>query len=288
VLISFIIPIGNLARDIQNINSIILEMQKDLIELVFVLDTDEKSAYLQLINLCHENGLKNYQIIKSEGRNPGTSRNQGVLISEGEWIVFCDSDDLPNFNNIASEVINCSSDIDVVIGTFETQRLSQKNNGLSSINQNLNLFWYSIALNPGLWRWVVRRDFANNVKFPELSMGEDQCYIAKLLQNDPKVFFSQKVFYRYRVGSRDSLISSKLKIGELIKILRIELSLENFPKRYNDVKNFMVIRQILTVLKHGNILHRFQAAGLLCKYIFTLSPRDYLSVLRFVMRIFKL
>jgi glycosyltransferase involved in cell wall biosynthesis len=286
VLISFIIPIGNLARDIENINSIILEMQKDFIELVFVLDTDEKSAYLQLINLCHENGLKNYQIIKSEGRNPGTSRNQGVLISEGEWIVFCDSDDLPNFNNIASEVTKCSSDIDVVIGTFETQRLSQKNNGLSSINQNLNLFWYSIALNPGLWRWVIRRDFANNVKFPELSMGEDQCYIAKLLQNDPKVFFSQKIFYSYRVGSGDSLISSKLKIGELIKILRIELSLENYPKRYNDIKNFMVIRQMLTVLKHGNTLHRFQAADLLCKYIFTLSPRDFLSVLRFVMRIF--
>ena len=288
MLISFIIPIGNLARDIQNIKSIILEMRKDFIELVFVLDTDEKSAYLQLNNLCRENGLKNYQIIKSEGRNPGTSRNQGVLISEGEWIVFCDSDDLHNFNNIASEVTNCSSDIDVVIGTFETQRLSQKNNGLSSIHQNLNLFWYSIALNPGLWRWVVRRDFANNVKFPELSMGEDQCYIAKLLQNDPKVFLSQKVFYRYRVGSGDSLISSKLKIGDLIKILRIELSLDNYPKRYNDIKNFMVTRQILTVLKRGNTLHRFQAVEMLFKFMFTLNPRDYFLVLRFIMRVFKI
>lgn len=288
MLISFIIPIGNLARDIANINSIILEMQKNFIELVFVLDTDEKSADIQLISLCHENGLINYQIIKSEGRNPGTSRNQGVLISEGEWIVFCDSDDLPNFNNIATEVANCSSDIDIVVGTFETQRLSQKDNGLSSIHQNLNLFWHSIALNPGLWRWAVRRDFANNVKFPELSMGEDQCYIAKLLQNDPKVFFSQKVFYRYRVGSGDSLISSKLKIGDLIKIIRIELSLDNYPKRYNNIKNFMVTRQILTVLKRGNTLHRFQAVEMLFKFIFTLNPRDYFLVLRFVMRVFKI
>jgi hypothetical protein len=150
------------------------------------------------------------------------------------------------------------------------------------------LFWHSIALNPGLWRWVVRRDFAKNVKFPELSMGEDQCYIAKLLQNDPKVFFSQKVFYRYRVGSGDSLIGSRLKIGDLIEILRIEFSLGNYPKRYNNVKNFMVIRQMLTVFKYGNTFHRFQAAKLFFKFIFTLSPRDYFLILRFIMRVFKI
>lgn len=287
MLISFIIPVGNLARDIQNINNIILEMQKDFIELVFVLDTDEKSADLQLMNLCLENGLKHYQIIKSQGRNPGTSRNQGILISKGAWIVFCDSDDLPNFNNISSEVANCGGDIDILIGTFETERLSQNNNGRSSIHQNLNLFWYSIALNPGLWRWVVRRDFANNVKFPELSMGEDQCYIVKLLQNDPKVFFSQQVFYRYRVGSGDSLISSKSKIGDLIEILRIELSLDSYPKKYNDIKNFMVTRQILTVLKRGKTIYRFQAVEMLLKFIFTLKARDYFLVLKFIMRVLR-
>jgi glycosyltransferase involved in cell wall biosynthesis len=287
VLISVIIPIGNLARDIQNIENIIHETQKDFIELIFILDTDENLADLQLINLCHEKGLENYQIIKSEGRNPGTSRNQGVLVSKSEWLVFCDSDDLPNVSNIASEIANCGSNIDIVIGTFETQDLSQKNIGQSSFHQNLNLCWYSIALDPGLWRWVVRRSFANNIKFPELSMGEDQCYIAKLLQNNPEVFFSHKIFYRYRIGNRESLVGSKLKIVDLIEILRIELSLENYPKRYNNLKNFMVVRQLITLLKHGNTAYRSQTAELLFKFISTLSPRDYFLALRFILRVLK-
>lgn len=287
MLISFIIPIGNLARDIQNVKKIILEIQKDFIELVFVLDTDETAADLQLISLCHENKLIYYQIIKSEGRNPGTSRNQGVLVSKGEWVAFCDSDDLPNVNNIVSELVNCGTDIDVVIGNFEVQHVSQKNIGIGSIHENLNLIWYSIALHPGLWRWTIRRNFANRVQFPELSMGEDQCYIAELLQNDPEVFFSQKVFYRYRVGSGDSLISATSRIGDLIEILRIELSLKNYPKRYNDMKNFLIIRQVLTVLKHGSALHRFQTGKILFRFIFTLSPRGCFLLLRFILRILR-
>jgi len=286
MLVSAIIPIGNLAKDLQNIKSVIFELLEFPMELIFVLDTNEHLADSQLLNLCRETGIKNYQILKSSGRNPGTSRNVGISAANGDWLVFFDSDDMPNAKNIISEVTSCNTNIDIIIGTYEVQSSSPNSNQLTSIFHNSDLLWPSISLNPGLWRWVIRREFVHDVTFPALSMGEDQCYLAKLLQNNPEIIFSPKIFYRYRRSQNNSLTNSKAKINDLIEIIKMELSLKNFPLIYRKVKNYIVIRQLLTLAKNGNSIIRLEAFKLFFKFIFSLSPKDYITSIKFIFKVF--
>ena len=287
MLVSAIIPIGHLAKDLQNIESIILELSEFPIELIFILDTSEKTAESQLLNLCNKTGIRNYQILKSNGRNPGATRNIGISAATGDWLVFFDSDDMPNAKNIVSGVTSCNSDIDVIIGTYEVQLFSLNSHQRISIYHNSDLSWPSISLNPGLWRWVVRREFVRDVTFPELSMGEDQCYLATLLQNNPKIVFSPKIFYRYNRRQNNSLTGSKAKIRDLLEVIKMELSLRNFSLNYRKVKNYIIIRQLITLIKNGDSTIRFQAFKLFFKFLFTLSPLDYITSFKFILSVFR-
>ena len=50
MLLSVIIPIGNLERDIENLYKIIDHVPKSLVEVIFVLDDDEKMLEVNLRN----------------------------------------------------------------------------------------------------------------------------------------------------------------------------------------------------------------------------------------------
>jgi glycosyltransferase involved in cell wall biosynthesis len=168
ILLSVIIPINKFERDYSNLGSIVRASKSLYLEMIFVLDTSEKSAREELEKLCQTENLINYKILKSYGRNPGSSKNMGVLNATGEWILFCDSDDLPNLEIILNHILNAKTDIDVVIGSYETENLKT-----GSINQIVlnkpNLNWELISMKPGLWRWIIRRNLLSNITFPELS-----------------------------------------------------------------------------------------------------------------------
>jgi glycosyltransferase involved in cell wall biosynthesis len=287
MLLSTIVPIGNLAIDYENLKKITQLSYAKPIELIFILDTDEKQALNQLELLCNNERLSSFQIIEGTGRNPGASRNLGISSAQGEWIVFCDSDDIPNFINIVKSILQNKNDFDIFIGSYEIENLILKTISTQAIDHNSIPVWKSIAVNPGLWRWAIRRDLLIGIDFPEFSMGEDQSFLIKILGKEPEIKFLSEIFYRYRVGGRNSLTSTKAKINDLIPIIKSELSQKSFPIRYVKFRNFMIIRQIFTLFKNGNVMAKIWAIIFLTRYVLLHPPTQYLDAYKSIVEVFK-
>jgi glycosyltransferase involved in cell wall biosynthesis len=103
-MLSVVIPIGNLARDFYNLTDIIKQSCLADVELIFVLDTDEEKANVKLRNLCKAEHQAKFSVFKCSERNPGASRNIGITNATGEWIAFCDSDDVWAVDRLHTQV----------------------------------------------------------------------------------------------------------------------------------------------------------------------------------------
>jgi len=280
-LLSVIIPINKFERDFNNLCEIIRASKSLSLELIFILDTSENSAHETLEKLCQTESLMNYRILESNRRNPGSSKNIGILNATGSWVLFCDSDDRPNLQIILNNILNIAINIDVVIGSYETEDLRN-----SSVNQVIlnkpNLNWELVAMTPGLWRWLIKRDVLSGITFPELSMGEDQCFIIRLFGKEPKVEFSQEIFYKYRIGVSGSLTSGRDKINDLEKVIQIELQFAQMTIEYARVRNYMIIKQIFTLILKGNLIMKLRGLIYLTQISRTISLKEYIKIIRFI------
>jgi glycosyltransferase involved in cell wall biosynthesis len=287
MLLSVIIPIGNLERDIENLYKIIDHVPKSLVEVIFVLDDDKKMLEVNLRNYLAHVYVANFKLIKSNARNPGGSRNLGVACAESEWIVFCDSDDLPNIENMLQEIKKDNYKSDVLIGSFEFENIRRKFVHERYFGNDSNQNWEEIAINPGIWRWVIKRELALNLEFPKLSMGEDQLFILNLLAKNPIIKFSNELFYRYRLGSPGSLTSTKQNLGDLVKILEFEFKWFNIDFHHKRVKSYFIIRQILTLLRHGNLRLKIKSLIFLCLFVYKSPLSEFSHGRRFTVKLLR-
>jgi CDP-glycerol glycerophosphotransferase len=287
MLLSVIIPIGNLSRDYQNLRGIINSISNSHIEIVFVLDTLEESADTKLKELCKSEGFNTYNILECTKRNPGASRNLGIKAAKFEWIVFCDSDDMPSFPNLLTAISKARSKCDIIIGSFQTENKLKQVTQVKLIENELDFNWNSISLNPGIWRWLIRRSLLRDTTFPELSIGEDQFFLIKLISIGRYIEFSSDFFYIYRTENQGSLTSDRKKIEDLAKNIELELFYLKSLKTRNNVINKMIFRQILTLIMKSSLKLKLKSLLISVKFISLLSLRENLSLLKFGFHILK-
>jgi len=289
MLLSVVIPVGNLNRDYENLRNIIKSLLTTEIateiELVFILDTSEKFAVLKLSELCEVEKIINYKILKCSDRNPGASRNIGITSSAGKWIIFCDSDDLPIFSSIQIAMAQADSECNIIIGSFATENYLNVVTPVRLIENDSTFNWGLISLNPGIWRWLIKRNFLKFITFPELSMGEDQFFLIKLLSNRPLIKFSSESFYIYRTGTQDRLTNNKVKIRDLVKNIELEIIYVKSLKSRHNVINNMILRQLITLFKKSDFKLKLKSLLLTAKFILLLSASEYISLLKFTILI---
>jgi len=287
MMLSVVIPIGNLERDFKNLKNIVRTIPEKKIELVLVLDTQEKSAFIKLSELCKAQKLSHYKILECAEKNPGSSRNIGMQAAKGEWIIFCDSDDMPIFANLLNTISEINDADDIVIGSF----FSENNLGVSTsqclIESELSMNWHLISLNPGLWRWLMRKNLIDQIAFPDLSMGEDQFFLIKLLSEPFRIKFTSDFFYIYRNNTHGSLTNNKTKIPDLAKIIELEMSYIRALRSRRSTVNNMIFRQIVTLFKNGDIRLKFLAVALCIKLLSLLSLSEISLVIKFAFRMIK-
>jgi glycosyltransferase involved in cell wall biosynthesis len=282
MLLSVVIPIGNFSSNFENIRNIVISSDHLTTQFVFILDTNETLAFQELHKLCATYLNKNYTVLISNDRNPGSSRNLGIGACSGEWIVFCDCDDLPYLVNIINSIATSNKNSQILIGSFEIEKLDLAENQTPNFELVINKDWETIANNPGIWRWVFRRSLVSSVRFPKSSMGEDQYFLIQILALEPKIEFTSKVLYKYRFGTVNSLTQSKKYLVDLVVVLKLELSIRKFPKKYSVLKNLLIFKQIVTLLKNGRFFQKLQALNFLLRFFFSISFSDYKTCVSFI------
>ena len=193
ILLSVIVPIGDMAGNLEFLEIWLKEISNCPLEVILVHDKTFLSVGSELTKLLES--VNSSKIILTQGvfGNPGSARNAGLEFANGSWIGFWDSDDLPNVENILA-AIDSSHEVDEVLvgdfSIFDITRMEYKNSAVRSHGIN------AVAMNPGVWRMVFRRQTISDSRFPSLKMGEDQVFLSRLNFGIRNLRFFDSIFYR--------------------------------------------------------------------------------------------
>lgn len=252
-LLSIIIPLYNAEKTVVRcLNSIPSHKE---IEIILIDDGSlDKTG-----NICDEycgNDVR-FRYFYQENRGPGAARNLGILESNGDYVMFLDSDDY--INSIAlGEILEdeLTQKNDVIYYNFEQVnengstikkfKLDRFNNCTKSELINYTLSW---TLPWGQFK-IIKKELINLTKnkFSETSNdSEELMFTISTLETAENIYFSDKDVYRY-VKTHNSLSTSHKSFDLLKMRFKIFSELSDnygdiYPKGVNNYK-FASLMQI--------------------------------------------
>ncbi len=280
--LSAVVPISNYEQHKANIESILISAAANNVEMILVLDSEPNDAYEDLKHLTKK--MKNGQVVlKVNYGNPGSTRNYGMKRATRDWLTFWDCDDYPLIESILESIEEAEfNSSDICIGGYLVEEASTKS--LKRVGLKGKNIETQIGINPGLWRMTFRREFIAEINFPELSMAEDQVFIQRVLNNNPKITYFDGDTYNYRVGILNQLTANPKKRLDLKRAH--ELSSREYNSRINsrEITSTMLVRQELSILKYLNysIVDRIQLIISLIKKIFDVRRTLYFMLKSYV------
>lgn len=242
-LISVIVPIYNAEKYLNKCIDSICNQSYKKFEIILIDDGSIDSSSL----ICNKyvNKNKNIKVIHKKNDGPAAARNDGIKISEGEFVFFIDADDYIE-NNAFELLINAyqKNKADIIVGNFKKIKdgreeirsdiLIEKNKifnaqdiveyarlYLKKPNKNL-LFAFSWAR---LFRLSIFKKY--NIFFDErLHTFEDVSLNFKYLKYTKKIIFIDDIIYNHLVYN--NLSSATTAIGDNPKkLFGYKLALKN-------------------------------------------------------------
>jgi len=267
-LISAVVPVGEMSGRLKNLESWLSAVQEHPIQIILVCDLVGENCQKELEALV--NSLDNNRLILISGKygSPGATRNAGIDYCTSEWITFWDSDDIPNWNIALATASTVSPSDEIIIGGYEIRRDSdatviQVNLPIyENFDENMSL----VALNPGLWRILIRRDLLKEMRFTHFRMAEDHLFILQLDLPSRKIYFSKSIFYKYFLGDSLHLTSNKKALADLSHVIPITYGFLAAAKIAESkyVATFLA-REFASLIKRGSFSDRISALYLLAQ-----------------------
>ena len=256
-LISFIVPVFNTGTNIENIVNSILKVSStmdNILEIIVVDDgSDDQETLDSLKNISK---LNDVSVIRQKNSGPSASRNIGISNTSGEWIGFCDSDDIIDSEHLLNTVktikMNNYKNSDMLVfgwsirhnqdnkSTYrhinlEKQSITGENDIVQKTLKSLSLDGRMYNLWNRLYRKNIIRD--NNIKLDEnLRFGEDLIFNLNFLLKSSRIdILDVAPYYTYISNSETSIVkTTKLNTEYRIKNAR---ELDKFSKIANQHDN---------------------------------------------------
>lgn len=241
--VSVIVPVYNVEKYLRKcLDSIINQTYKD-IEIILVDDgsTDNSSK------ICDDYASRDERIYVIHNSNHGVSysRNCGIKIATGKYILFIDSDDIVDDSYIY-ELVNANKNgfYDLVICNINDFYIRKKDTTFRKIHEELltgrffDDYYYLINLLrvPVVKLYKTKIIKNNNILFPEnIFSGEDQIFNFKYYRFVNKYKFINKALYRY--FHRDNKSLSKIRTKQTFEMINKKLCIEKEFFDSLEVKN---------------------------------------------------
>jgi len=260
--LSIICPISDMAGRLGHLNDWLNQVDFNCTQVILVHDIRDEKTGSELKSIISK--INSPALILKEGLfgTAGGARNSARSSCEGEWICFWDSDDQPNYHLVLNAL---DSVHDVIIGEFcienPTGATVKVPHG-STQGQSLS----RMSFNPGLWRMAFRAEMIKNISFPEITMGEDQCFLAQIDWNSLKIKYVHEVYYNYFSGWDNQTTGRKKSRLPLLESMRfLEFLLKQKKGNEKIIRN-MASRQFLTLLKSRGVKVKFMAIFEIVKF----------------------
>lgn len=216
-LVSIIIPVYNVAPFLRRCLDSVIAQTYRCIEIILVNDgsTDESGK------ICDEYSLVDNRILVIHQSNSGVgaARNHGLNVSQGEYVVFVDSDDtiapamIENMlkNAIAYKVdISCCL-LDVVEINGNCRRLVKHDAFLATSKEVLESFFTDQFIKDQMYgpcNKLFRKEILSGLHFKPYKLGEDILFCFEALTKCKLIYFDDYIGYHYLHRQGSAMTSS--------------------------------------------------------------------------------
>ena len=255
---SIIVPVFNDERYLVSAVKSILHQKYSDYELIIINDasTDNSGLIADKFSVDYSK----VKVIHNES-NAGVaaSRNSGLSVANGDYIIFLDSDDMliGDCLNGLTQIIKRQPDTELIVGrwvgehgTASNSRLFEDTSVLKSNNPTMLVAHInSINYQPNVcWHYVIKRKLIleKRLQFRNVKIAEDQEFVAKLLCLVASVAYFDHPFYLHRGTGR---LSKSMDLLTSIGIVEIIKSLGHFLKDNNQLGTEQK-RFILSVIRN--------------------------------------
>lgn len=199
--VSIIIPVYNGVGKLDKCLKSLKNQTIDNLEVIFIDDGSKDDSFIQLQELIRKYHKKNfkYRIIRQDNHGIANTRNLGIKMATGKYIMFSDQDDFFTKHYI-SRLYNKieSNNDDIVVGGYE--RVTLSNGAYKTINRVVSegkIFDKYQIIAP--WAHIYRREFIleNNLKFLDTQIGEDLFFTILAYSKTTRLSYVGGVDYKW-------------------------------------------------------------------------------------------
>ena len=201
IKVSVIMPVYNVEKYLRETLDSVVNQTLDDYEIIVIDDESTDGSRNIIEDYCKK--YNNIKAIYQKNKGPSATRNRGIKMAEGEYIVFVDSDDIiPNDSLEVRYKLAKEQKADIVVTMThmfnETDEWPIKSHfldeGPKNIITNHELLWMMGPCNK-----IYKRDIIKDIEFPiGINYGEDQVFVLKAYFRSRKIYSTQYVGYYYR------------------------------------------------------------------------------------------
>lgn len=261
--VSVIVPVYNVEKFLPRcLDSIINQTLKD-IEIICINDGSPDNCLSILEDYAKKDSR--IRIINQENSGPSVSRNKGILMAQGEYIGFVDSDDWldPDFYEKLYAAAK-ESDADIAAcGIKVYRKYSRVNYMLKYTKEHCvndlerKLYLCDVPETCNVWNKIYRTTFIknNNIEFEVgINFGEDVSFTVEALYYSGNLVIVPATLYNYERRNVNSIVKTKSdklrrdsehvhnRMSDFLKSKNI-----NLPKTWRQVRKYKFLG--ITVLK---------------------------------------
>lgn len=290
IIVSIIVPVFNVENYIsESIESVINQSYRD-IEVILINDGSTDNSK----KICEEYCLidKRIKLINQKNQGLSVSRNNGLKLANGEYILFLDSDDYYSDLKLIEKLLLKAkkSDNDLVLFGFkkydDTNRRHKRKSNLININNNKvlsidEIFRFMIVNNKPIacaWNKFIKTSVLteNNIKFKSGITGEDIDWSLRLFSKIKKIDSLNQAGYCYRVNRVGSITyrSNEMNLIDLFNTIYFwekKASNSKYKLSKSNILSFLAFEYVIllgrkNIIKDEEILNEIKDLQYLFKY----------------------
>ncbi len=301
--ISIIIPCYNSAEFLESCLDSILNQSYKYFEILAINDGSTDSTSDILSSYAEKDSR--IKVFSQENKGVSTTRNRGIKLSSGTYIMFVDADDYIGehyLNDMLSYIEKNKADL-VISGATFCNEDGKINRQVSFSRQAQELIFTEIITDivnrvyfSSCWKTLINKEFLkkNEIYFePRLDFGEDCKFMISMLEKASKACFFPSNEYYYRthsnnVSNSSSLSSTHKYMDDNIHVFgylsqytaesylvpnrllsKLNIAIKKLAFQTEKLKDFEIIFESFN-RKYGNVMHND---------LIRLSKIDYVNIL---------
>ena len=239
-LFTIIVPCYNISQNVEKLVKMLVNERYLNYEVIFVDDCSKDDTYSLLDLYCK--AYKNFKVFKPVvNGGPGVARNLGIERATGEYIIFCDADDVFDIDCLEKleSFIKEHNNLDMLVAPYILERGNSElvvDEYIITKNEVNTLHVIDILRgNCAPWSKIFKKEIiqVNNIMFPSRRTGEDICFVVEYAKFISTVYKFSNTFYKYIMNENSLTHSNEINMNEETTF---EVLIDNYRRFFPEIE----------------------------------------------------